>query len=274
MAAMSFAGLRVFAFESRRAAEMAHLIRNRKGEPFVAPSMREVPLEKNEEAFRFAERLSAGEFDMVILLTGVGTRLLHKLLGDRFPEALRRVTIVARGPKPVAALREMQLAPAITAPEPNTWRELLAAIEGQPERRIAVQEYGRSNPELLAALKARGAEVTSVRVYGWDLPEDTGPLREAAGRIAAGEADVALFTTGMQVVHLFRIAVESGIDTATVQAGLARAVVGSIGPTTTEALEEYGIRPDLEPSHPRMGFLVQETADRAPEILAAKSVRR
>lgn len=276
---MSFEGLRVFAFESRRAVEMAHLIRNRQGEPFVAPSMREVPLAENDEALRFAERLFAGEFEMVILLTGVGTRLLQKTLASRYPaerfaEALARVTIVARGPKPVAALREMNLAPAITAPEPNTWRELLAALEGRPERRIAVQEYGRSNPELLDGLRVRGAEVTPVRVYGWDLPEDTGPLREAARRIAEGEVDVAMFTTAMQVVHLFRVAEESGVATAAFEAGLARAVIGSIGPTTTEALEEHGLKPDLEPSHPRMGFLVQETAARAREILATKSVRR
>jgi uroporphyrinogen-III synthase len=276
---MSFAGLRVFAFESRRATEMAQLIRSREGEPFVAPSMREAPLEQNEEAFAFAERLFAGEFDMVVLLTGVGTRLLNKALASRYPaerfaEALGRVAIAARGPKPVAALREMGLKPAVTAPEPNTWRELLAALEGRTERRIAVQEYGRSNPELLEALRARGAEVTPVRVYGWDLPEDTGPLREAAARIAAGEADVALFTTAVQVVHLFRVAGECGVEAGALQAGLARAVVGSIGPTTTEALEEYGIRPDLEPSRPRMGILVQETAGRAGEILGAKSVRR
>lgn len=258
---MPFDGLRVVAFESRRAQEMAQLIRNKGGIPFVAPSMREVPLERNDDALRFAERLLAGDFDMVVLLTGVGTRLLHKLLGGRLIEGLQAVTVVARGPKPVAALREMGLAPAVVAPEPNTWRELLAAIEGRPERRIAVQEYGRPNEALLEALRARGAEVTAVRVYGWDLPEDTGPLREAAARIARGEADVVLFTTAMQVVHLFRVAP----DAAALQAGLACAMVGSIGPTTSEALEEYGVHPDLEPSRPRMGFLVQE---------AAESVRR
>src|SRR3989475_10978942 len=36
-------GLRVVSFESRRAAEMAELIRNYGGEPIQAPSMREVP---------------------------------------------------------------------------------------------------------------------------------------------------------------------------------------------------------------------------------------
>src|SRR5215468_8243807 len=144
---MSFAGKRVLSLESRRAKEMAQLIRNQFGEPFVAPSMREAPLERNEEAFRFAEKLFAGEFDMVVLLTGVGTRLLDQALAtrypaDRFAEALRGVTVVARGPKPVAVLREMKVTPTIVAPEPNTWREVLSATEGRPERSVAVQEYG------------------------------------------------------------------------------------------------------------------------------------
>lgn len=271
---MSFAGLKVISLESRRAAEMAALIRNLGGEPFVAPSMREAPIGHNEEAFRFAERLFAGGFDMMIFLTGVGTRLLARALApryepERFAEALRRITVVARGPKPVAALREMGVPVTVAVPEPNTWRELLAAVADRPEKRVAVQEYGRSNPELLAGLRAQGREVTPVRVYEWDLPEDTGPLREAVRRIAAGAADVALFTTSVQVEHLFRIAAEEGLEEA-VREGLRRAVIGSIGPTTTEMLEEYGLKPDVVPSHPKMGFLVQETAARAGRLLEAK----
>jgi len=264
---MSFAGQQVVAFESRRAAEMAELIRKQGGVPFVAPAMREAPLTDNAAAFDFAERLFAGGFDMVILLTGVGTRQLNRLLAARYPEsdfaeALRRVTVVARGPKPVAALREMGMAPAVVAAEPNTWREVLGAIAGRPERRIAVQEYGRSNPELLDGLRARGAEVTSVRVYQYALPEDTGPLREAARRLAAGEFQTALFTTAVQIEHLVRVAAGQG-DEAAVVGGLRRAYVASIGPSTTEALEEFGIHPAMEPTHPKMGLLVMEAAAHA-----------
>ena len=271
---MSFAGLKVVSFESRRAAEMAQLIRKQQGEPIVAPSMREAPIERNEEAFRFAERLFAGEFDMMILLTGVGTRILNQALATRyaparFAEALRRITVVARGPKPVAVLREMKVPVTVTVPEPNTWREVLAATEGRPERRIAVQEYGRPSAELIAGLRARGAEVTTVRVYQWDLPEDTGPLREAAERIAAEEVDVALFTTSVQIDHLLRVAAEKGLEDY-VRAAFSKMVVASVGPATTEALEDNGIHPDFEPSHPKMGFLVQETADRAEALLKAK----
>ena len=268
---MPFDGLRVLSLESRRATEIATLIRNQKGDPLIAPSMREIPIEQNEDAFTFAARLFTGEFDMMMLLTGVGTRLLNRVLDTRYPgkfaEALQNVTVVARGPKPAAALREMQVPIHIRVPEPNTWREILAALVGRTERRIAVQEYGRPSPELLDGLRERGAEVTSVRVYQYDLPEDIGPLRKAVHELALGKVDVVLFTTAIQAVHLLQIAGREGID---VLPALRRAVIASIGPTTTEALEEIGIHPDIEPSHPKMGLLVGETALAAGEILKRK----
>src|SRR3982074_2253016 len=84
---MTFGGKRVLSLESRRASEIAELIRRQGGEPFVAPSMREVPLEDNDPVFQFAARLFAKEFDMVVLLTGVGTRQLNRVLATRFPES-------------------------------------------------------------------------------------------------------------------------------------------------------------------------------------------
>jgi uroporphyrinogen-III synthase len=272
--AMGFEGRGVISLESRRATEMAELIRRQGGDVFSAPSMREVPAEASG-AFEFGERLLSGGFDMMVLLTGVGARALRRALAQRFPderflEALRALAVVVRGLKPAAVLREWKVPIAAIAPEPNTWREVLAVTDGRAERRIAVQEYGRPNSELIAGLEARGAEVTTVRVYQWDLPEDTAPLREAARRIARGEAEFVLFTTSAQMLHLTRIAAEERIERLLVE-GLQRMVVASIGPTTTETLEEYGIRPDFEPSHPKMGFLVQEVAARAGELAARKS---
>jgi len=263
---MGFSGKPVLSLESRRAAEMAELIRKQGGIPTVAPSMREIPVAEDAEAFTVAERLFGGEFEMVILLTGVGTRQLSRLLATRYPEsafteALQRVTVVARGPKPAAALRDMGITPSLIAGEPNTWKEVLGVTEGRPERRVLVQEYGRPSPELVAGLQARGASVTTVRVYQWDLPETTGPLRDAAQKLAAGEFEAVLFTTSVQMAHLARIAAEEGIEAAVLES-LRRSFVASIGPTTTEALEEYGIFPALEPSHPKMGFLVKEAAEK------------
>src|SRR5512145_514386 len=127
---IGFQGLRVAAFESRMAESMANLIRRYGGEPLVVPALREIPLSDNHSAFEFGERLFAGQIDMVLLLTGVGTEALVEVLGTRHPiasvtQALARTTLVARGPKPVAALKRLGLTPHLVVPEPNTWRDLL-----------------------------------------------------------------------------------------------------------------------------------------------------
>lgn len=275
-----FAGLRVLSLESRRGPEMAKLIANHGGEATVAPSMREVPLETNTEALAFAKKLFNGEFDAVIFLTGVGTRALARVVETAYPlerylEQLRKIAVVARGPKPVAVLKEWNVPVALTAPEPNTWREVLRALDENAatvplkDRRIAVQEYGVANPELIAGLQERGAQVTRVPVYEWALPEDTGPLRSAIAVLARNEMDVILFTTGTQADHLLQIATEMKEGDA-LRRALSRMVVASIGPTTSERLREHGIVPDLEPSHPKMGFLVSEAAERSAEIVRTK----
>jgi uroporphyrinogen-III synthase len=278
-----FAGLRVLALESRRAPELAKLISTYEGEPVVAPAMREVPLESNKEALAFAGALLAGEFDIVIFLTGVGARALLGVVETAYKRedyiaCLQRVKVVARGPKPVAALRELGVTPAITVPEPNTWRELLRALDdagalkGESQlrgARVAVQEYGVSNPELLSGLRERGVAVTRVPVYQWALPENCAPLQGAVKALAEGEIDAVLFTTSVQVANLFQIAAEMKLEEP-MRRGLGRAVVASIGPTTSEELQRQGIRADLEPSHPKMGFLVKETAERAAELLSRK----
>ena len=274
------AGLRVLSLESRRAAEMAKLIENYGGRAIIAPSMREVPLESNKEALAFAQTLAANGFDMVIFLTGVGARALARVVEtvypvEQFAAALRRIAVVARGPKPVAALKELGVPVTLAAPEPNTWRDLLCSLDEKADtlalkgRRVAVQEYGASNPELLAGLAERGAIVTRVPVYQWALPEDTGPLRDAVQAIARGEVDLALFTTSIQIVHLLRIAEEMNLEKE-VRRGFARILIGSIGPITSQELREQGLQADFEPSHPKMGFLLNEAAQRGGELLEKK----
>lgn len=271
---MSLSGMRVLSLESRRAVETAELIRRHGGDPVIAPAMREVPLENNQDAIQFGQRLLSREFDMTIFMTGVGTRFLMRVLDARFaPEAIRdavaATTIVVRGSKPAAAIREIGLSPALIAPEPNTWHEVLSVTKDRMERRIAVQEYGRPSTELYDALRARGAEVTPVTVYQWELPEDTAPLRNAIRDLAERRIDVVLLTSSVQLTHLLQLASEYGVEDR-VRSGFEHAVVASVGPTTSEALLEAGLAADLEPAHPKLGMLVKEAAERAQELLAAK----
>jgi uroporphyrinogen-III synthase len=275
----TFNGLRVLTLESRRAAEIATLVTTFGGRPISAPALREVPLESNVEAAAFADAIVREAYDVVVLLTGVGLRVILTVVeraGDKpaFVAALARTRVVARGPKPVAVLRELGISPWLVAPEPNTSRELLDVLDAAgPDAlhraRVAVQEYGRSNTELLEALRARGAIVTAVPVYQYALPDDVEPLREAVTAVASGEVDVTLVTTGTQLLHLLQVAEAMG-RADELRDGLRRGVLASIGPTTTETLVEQGLHADLEPSHPKMGLLVREAAEQAATLLARK----
>ena len=272
-----FGGLRVVAFESRMAAETARLIERNGGRAIIAPAMREVPLDDNPAALDFADRLLTGEIDIAIFLTGVGVRALFQVMETRHPRptlvaALGRIVTVVRGPKPLAALRELGLQPSLEAPEPNTWRELLAALTAKCElrgKRVALQEYGVSNRDLVSALEARGADVTIVPVYRWTLPTDRGPLNDALHAIAEGNADVALFTSSNQVTNVMQVAEAEGIGDA-VKRGLGAMVIGSVGPVCSGELRARGIPADVEPGHPKLGHLIKETAQRSSSILANK----
>jgi uroporphyrinogen-III synthase len=276
----SFDGRRVLTLESRRSPELALLIMNYGGTPIVAPALREVPLESNYQALMFAEELIRQRFGMVILMTGVGVRLLIKIVEpmygrEAFVQALAETRIVARGPKPVAALREIGLTPWATVPSPNTWRELLATVDARVAQapldgvRVAVQEYGLANSDLVQALEARGAHVITVPIYRWSMPADLAPLRTAVQAIVQNEIEVVILTAGIQLVHLLRLAAEMGVEAA-VREGLERLVVASIGPMTSEELRRQGLPVDLESSHSKMGFLVKEVAEQCEALLRAK----
>lgn len=270
-------GLRVVSFESRRAKEMAELIRRYGGDPVIAPSLREIPLNENRRALALFPEIENGKFDLLLLTTGVGTRTLNDVFLTAYPQekinaALNRLRIVARGPKPIAVLRELGLQPAVTVPEPNTWREVVAAMEAAVElrgKRMAIQEYGVTNRELLAALEARGATVVSVPVYRWALPEDLAPLRKAIRRILRGTIDIVLFTNGAQAEHVFKVASEDS-NTDALRDAMAKVVIGSVGPVCTIILEQFGLTADIQPAHPKMGSLIAEVAQSARVILKAK----
>lgn len=273
----ALAGLRIVTFESRRAEELRRMLERHGGDVWSAPALREVPLEENTAARELLAELEAGRIDVTVLLTGVGTDALVQAVAgrcppERFAELLGRTRLVARGPKPVAALRRLGLVPEVVAPEPNTWQELVAALDARVDvrgRRVAVQEYGRTNDALLAALAERGAEVRRVPVYRWALPEDCGPLREGIERLAAGRADVVVFTTAVQIDHVMRVAEPSAAERLR-RALRERIVVASIGPTATEALDSHGVAVDIQPVQPKLGPLVASIARDAAVHLAAK----
>jgi uroporphyrinogen-III synthase len=275
-----FNGLRVLSFESRRAQEIAQLIRNNGGEPIIAPSTREVQ-SPNEEERKLIRGILNNEFDAIIFMTGVGSRALVQAAEaecprEEFLAALHRTRVVVRGPKPAAAMREFGVPVTLAVLEPNTWKEIVKALDENPDtvplkgKRIGIQEHGEPSPDLYAALRERGAEVFPARVYRWELPEDTNPLKNAVRALSEGKVDIAIFTSSVQYVHAAKVASEMGLSTE-FATGLRTAVVASIGPIASETLRQNGIQVDTEPSHPKMGYLVKETADRCADLIREKN---
>ena len=274
---MTFNGMTVAAFESRMATELARLIERYDGRSLLAPALREIPLESNAAAYEFGTRVMAGQIDMLILLTGGGTSALFEILKTRYPwpsivEALHDTVIIARGAKPIAALKALGLTATVTVPEPNTWIDLITTLdEYSPMEglRVAVQEYGIPNTALVKALKQRGAEVFPVPIYKWALPDDLGPIRSACDNIIAGQVDVILVTNAMQVDHVMQVMEQDG-NVDPFQAAVQKLVVASIGPTASERLRHFDWPVDFEPSHPKMGVLVKEVSEQAASILGRK----
>jgi uroporphyrinogen-III synthase len=274
---MTFNGMTVAAFESRMATEMTNIIERYGGRPLVAPVLREVPLENNSAAQQFGDDLVAGRIDVCIFLTGVGTTTLFDVLKTRYPwptivTALQHCALVARGPKPVAALKAVGLQATVTVPEPNTWVELVSALDQyRPTKglRVAVQEYGVSNPDLVSALEQRGAVVFAVPIYKWALPEDLGPIRHAVDEIIAGRVHVILITNAAQVDHTMQVLEQDG-KVEPFREALGRTVVASIGPTASERLRHHSWPVDFEPSHPKMGILVKEVSEQASTFIKSK----
>lgn len=267
-----FADRTVLAFESRRSTEIARLIENYGGRAMLAPASKEVPVANSADVPRFVTALLGDRLDLVIFLTGVGTRALCGAIEpfcspEQFISALRKTSVLARGPKPVSALKELGIPITWTVPEPNTWHEILQVLDTNQVplkgRTVAVQEHGISSPQLIEGLQKRGAQTLTVHVYDWTLPDDLAPLNDAIAALQkGGGVDVVLFTAAVQVHHLMQVA-EQKNERDSVVAALNRITVASIGPVTSEALAEYGISVRFEPTHPRMGFLVKEASERA-----------
>lgn len=254
---------RVCSFESRRAEEMRQLIERYGGQALVAPSMQEVPLDDNQHALQTIRQLVLGKMDCLILLTGVGTTAMLELartdsLEQRLLEQLARMPVVVRGPKPTAVLHRLGLEPTARAASPNTWRELMQALDDAEislkGRTVAVQEYGIPSTDLTAALEERGAAVRAIPVYRWALPDDLAPLQSAIRTVVAGEVDMTLFTSAQQVRHVLQVAGDLDLEEQW-RAAVPR--VASIGPTCSEALRDAQLDVWFEADPPKMGALVR-----------------
>jgi len=258
-------------FESRRREELDNLIRRHGGSPWSAPALSEAPVAIGLAEGKILDRFFAGGFELIVLLTGVATRRLldeaaavGKLADAK--AALASAVTVARGPKPVFVLRQHDLRPTHVAQEPNTTSELLDTLAAIPVagRETLILSAGEIFAEPAETLRARGAQPVELQLYRWELTDrDAVRVGQTIDEIVAGRITAALFTSQVQVRHVFDVAARKRQLPELTDALRSRVIVGAVGPTSATALRAYGIEAHVIPEHPKMGHLVLALAREA-----------
>lgn len=260
---------RVLAFvESRMPEEMASLVRRHGGVPYPAPVLEEIYLKDSPEVQQLVADVCVGQVDVVLLLTGVGTRAMIETaesMGRReeFINALDRLKVIARSPKPARVLRQHKIHIDVMPPEPFTSEDLVQAISGLEiqDQEVAVQKYGGPNSFLLQSLRERGAKVREVTLYTWGIPIDRTPALGLIDALVQGKVDSLAFTSQPQVGNLLTIAADAGKEAELRDNLNGPVVVASVGPVCSRRLRDDGIKIDVEPEHPHMGNLVLAVAE-------------
>ena len=258
--------------ETRTGEHLGELVARRGAIPMLAPALEEVADVDPAVVTALLEHWRAHPFQMVIFQTGVGTRGLFQATDALGTTAellglLSHARVVVRGPKPTGELNSRAVRMDVRAPTPFTTDTVLAAIADIPLEgtRVLVQRYGATNAQLINALEARGATVQEIATYRWALPRDIQPLTALLNALAAGQVHAVVFTSAVQVQHLFAVAATQ--QRAEGLPGLLNGlIIASIGPVCSKALGAHGVTPTFEASPPKLGPLVAglEAAFAAP----------
>ncbi len=192
-----------------------------------------------------------GEYALICLTSPNGVRLLFEALSAAGKDArsLAGATIAAIGPGTARALAKRGIG-ADVVPEKfvaEALVEALAAVEIEG-RRVLVPRAAEARDVLPEHFRQRGGEVDVVALY-----ETVREVPSAAAIEAAQSADYITFTSSSTVTNL---------TDALGERFPATARVVSIGPVTSEAAREAGLRVDVEAErHDIEGLLAALLAD-------------
>jgi uroporphyrinogen-III synthase len=210
-------------------------------------------------ALAWLQELVANRFHMVVLFTGEGLRRLVACAdrhGLREPviAALGRTRLLTRGPKPIRALKEVGLTPALIAPAPTT-EGVIAALKSESlqGQTVAVQLYSASNLPLTSFLTGAGASVRPVQPYVYAPAADTDRVAGLLEQMDQGTVDVIVFTSSPQVDRLFEVARERGHHDLLMR-GLGKTRIAAVGPIVAENLHQHALRVEI---CPEQGFVMK-----------------
>lgn len=285
---MSLKGLTVAITASRRAYELALIIENFHGKPYIAPTIGiEANLERpNEGVTEFINIITKHNVDYVVFMTGPGIFSLMSIakrlgLEEKLILSLSKVAIFARSLKPATALKKYGIKVSMI-PEENTAKGVsrLLLTKGVVGKRIAILWHGDSPQQLREELYKAGAESVieaSTYRYSLELKKEGASILNSMGfnyiapskekvislidNIFDGNIDAITFTSPPSVRDLFEIAHDYNIAEELRNSLNANVVIAAVGPSTKHALEENGIFVDVMPHIFKMGPMIKALDD-------------
>ena len=196
------------------------------------------------------DRAIASRYDWLVFTSANGVSAFFERLfaAGRDVRALAGTKIAAVGQSTANDLRARGLSPDVV-PERFLSTELLPLLpKDQTGIRTAVIRAEEGRDELIQELRRRGGTVDLAVAYR-TVAADTG-LDELRSLLEAGAVDAITFTSASTVENFF----------AKLDPG--RALLASIGPTTSEAIHRHGRTPDVEAKNATIPALVEAVVRR------------
>jgi uroporphyrinogen-III synthase len=283
---MSLSGLVVVVTASRRASELARIIRFFDGIPYVAPTIGiEVNQRTTEEAERFIYKLLREKVDYAVFMTGPGVYSLMSTarnlgIEKELIRTLQQVTVVARSLKPKEALAMHEIKTEIV-PKDNTSEGIAQLLKGigVTGKRVFIVWHGSYSSELKTELEADGAIVfeSSTYIYSTQLKEKGSEILKTMGYeyippdetkvlkliedISHTHVGAITFTSPPAARELFKIASQHGLSESLRTSLNSGVIVVAIGPSTQKALEENDVHVDVMPTIYKIGSMIKSLCD-------------
>jgi uroporphyrinogen-III synthase len=259
--------------EGRQLEELARMLEKEGAKTLRCPMVSILDAPDQEAVVSWLRELADGRLATLVLMTGEAWRRLLAVadrggLREAVVAAARKMRLVTRGPKPVAALKEVGLVPSLTA-QPPTTEGVIATIRGQDLRgqTVGLTLYGVPNPPLVRFLEEAGATVRTVLSYIYAPAADADRVADLIRQAEAGGVDAVLFTSSPQVDRLFEVAAERGLEAALAR-GLARTQVAAVGPVVADSLQRREVTVAV---CPEQGFVMKNLVALLTRSLAATS---
>jgi uroporphyrinogen III methyltransferase / synthase len=261
-------GKRIIVTRAReQASELKQMLEESGAEVLQFPTIEIAP----PESWDSLDRVLEAKYDWLVFTSVNGVRAFFERLyaKGRDVRTLGGTKIAAVGQVTADDLRARGII-ADLVPERFISTELLPLLaEDQRGVRTAVIRAEEGRNELIDELRRRGGEVdlgVAYRTIAADYDLD-----ELRALIASDAIHVVTFTSGSTVDHFFEKLTEDERSRV-----MSRALIASIGPTTTEAIRRYGKSPDVVAENATIRSLHDAVIDacrqsKAPAVVATNS---